>query len=53
MSLPIITGVVLTSLGSFLAGMVVTGLGVLVLFRNVSYNSQNGVVVQSHNGGVL
>lgn len=43
MSLPIITGVVLTGLGAFLGGIVTTGLGVLIVFRSISYHSQGRV----------
>ena len=43
MNTPIITGVVLTSLGAFIGGLVVTGLGVLIVLKHVSDNSQNRV----------
>ena len=45
MSGPIITGVVLTSLGAFIGGLVVAGFGILIILKQVRY--------QSHNGGVL
>jgi len=45
MSGPIITGVVLTSLGAFIGGLVVAGFAVLIILKQVRY--------ESHNGGVL
>ena len=43
MSTPIITGVVLTGLGAFISGLVVAGLGVRIVLKQVSYNSQGRV----------
>jgi len=43
MSTPIITGVVLTGLGAFIGGLVVAGLGVLIVLKQVNYNSQGRV----------
>jgi len=39
MSLPVIAGVVLTGLGAFLGGMVVSALGAFIMLRNVSSHS--------------
>jgi hypothetical protein len=39
MSFPIIAGVVLTGLGAFLGGMVVSAWGALLVLRNVSHHS--------------
>jgi hypothetical protein len=41
MTVPIITGVVLTGLGAFLGGVVVSGLCFLIVLKNASYNSQS------------
>jgi len=41
MSFPIITGVVLTGLGAFLGGLVVSGLCFLILLKSANYNSQS------------
>jgi hypothetical protein len=43
MSLPIITGVVLTGLGAFIGGLVMSGVGVLMVLRSVGYNAQSRV----------
>jgi len=39
-TVPTIAGVVLTGLGAFLGGLVVSGLCFLLLFKNANYNSQ-------------
>ncbi len=41
MSFPIIAGVVLTGLGAFFGGMVVSAWGALYVLRNVSYHSRS------------
>jgi cell division protein FtsX len=51
-SLPIIAGAALTGLGAFIAGIVMSALGAVVVLRSVSYNSQKQSVMKSHNGGV-
>lgn len=44
MNTPIITGVVLTSVGAFIGALVVVGLGVLFVLKHVEYESHNGGV---------
>jgi hypothetical protein len=41
MSGPIFTGVVLTSLGAFLGGVVVSGMCFLILLKSASYTSHS------------
>jgi len=41
MSGPIFTGVVLTSLGAFRGGVVVSGMCFLILLKSASYNSHS------------
>ena len=43
MSLPIITGVVLTGLGAFVGGIVVSGLGAFIILRGLRFNSHRRV----------
>jgi len=41
MTVPIITGVVLTGLGAFLGGVVVSGMCFLILLKSASYSSHS------------
>ncbi len=41
MNTPIIAGVVLTSIGAFLGGVVVSGMCFLILLKSASYNSHS------------
>jgi hypothetical protein len=43
MSLPILTGVVLTGLGAFVGGIVVSGLGAFIVLRGLRFNSHSRV----------